>query len=334
MTDGDSPSGVHELDEREPDAEETSPAEADHEDELDPDASTQEGEAEGGEEGDEADAEELDASETDADKDEAAPADAPVLADDTHVIEWTDNGETHQATVADLKRLAGQESSLTRRSQSLAEQTQLNVNYGAQYRAFLTGRRQILESRLEPYANVDWEAAIRDSPPETVNAARADIAAVQQELSILDADANSFLQQEQEFRRQELLAKAPEVQAILQHEIPNWGDARYNQLRAYAQSQGLPQTEVDMIIHPGVLKMIDKALRWDDAMKARTKGRPKPKSAAKASPKARRAASRLPAGTPKGTPALDRQRESALTHRRNTEETAAAFEEQILARDR
>jgi hypothetical protein len=88
-------------------------------------------------------------------------ADAPVEASDDALVKLTVDGEEIKIPVKDLKRLYGQEASLTRKSQEVAERRKFAEDEGARY---VVATQKLIEKateRFKPYAQIDWAIAAK-----------------------------------------------------------------------------------------------------------------------------------------------------------------------------
>ena len=117
--------------------------------------------------------EETDPEETDDDQeeDDDEAVEAEVLADDAEV-EITVDGETHRASVADLKRLYGQEASLTRKSQAVSQQRKQAEDAMQRSDALLQAMLSRAEERFKPYSEVDMLLASKTMDAEDFAALR------------------------------------------------------------------------------------------------------------------------------------------------------------------
>lgn len=215
--------------------------------------------------------------EDDADEEEAEEeAEAEGVTDET-LIEISIDGETKQASVKDLKRLYGQEASLTRKSQEVAtkrkEAEEALVNADNTYRTLM----ERAEARFKPYSELDMLVASRNLSNEDFTQLRQDAKAAEDDLKFLTEEANSFYQNAQGNAQAQLQAQAKECSRVLEQDIEGWGNDLYNDIRSYAVKQGLPQDQVDKYVDPGVIKILNKARMYDE-LKA-TAGTKKAKAA-------------------------------------------------------
>ena len=224
--------------------------------------------------------------EDDADEEEAEEeAEAEGVTDET-LIEISIDGETKQASVKDLKRLYGQEASLTRKSQEVAtkrkEAEEALVNADNTYRTLM----ERAEARFKPYSELDMLVASRNLSNEDFTQLRQDAKAAEDDLKFLTEEANSFYQNAQGNAQAQLQAQAKECSRVLEQDIEGWGNDLYNDIRSYAVKQGLPQDQVDKYVDPGVIKILNKARMYDE-LKA-TAGTKKAKAVTSTGPKSKK----------------------------------------------
>lgn len=220
--------------------------------------------------------------EDDEGDEEDTEEEAEGITDET-LIDILIDGEAKQASVKDLKRLYGQEASLTRKSQEVAtkrkEAEEALVNADHTYRTLM----ERAEARFKPYAELDMLVASRNLSNEDFTQLRQDAKAAEDDLKFLREEANSFYQTANSNAQAQLQAQAKECSRVLEAEIEGWGNDLYNDIRAYAVKQGLPQDQVDKYVDPGVIKILNKARMYDE-LKA-TAGTKKAKAVAATGPK-------------------------------------------------
>ena len=226
-----------------------------------------------------ADIEEIDAEETDnpeeeeteqddedaeetEDEDEADDKEAEGVSDDTEV-EVTVNGKTQLHSVGSLKRLAGQEAAITQKSQQVATQRKvLDDAIGKNHLAF----QKMLEKaneRWKPYSEVDMLVAAKAMETEDFAALRKEAEEAYNDLRFLNEEADAFYKNVQEQQQSQLQEAAKECVKVLAEDIPDWDNKLYNDIRTYAVSQGLDETEVNNYVDPAVIKILNKARLYD-----------------------------------------------------------------------
>ena len=203
-------------------------------------------------------AEEEDEPEEDQEDDETSVE----LSEDA-LVEVQVDGETQQVSLKSLKRLHGQEASLTRKSQEVAakrkEAEEALAKTDISYRKLL----ERAESRLKPYAEVDMLVASRQMSTEDFAAFRKEAKAAEDDLKFLKEEADAFYKEATDNRQKQLQQAATECVKVLEENLEGWGNELYNDIRSYAVSQGLPQEQVDQYVDPQVIMILNKARLYD-----------------------------------------------------------------------
>lgn len=215
---------------------------------------------------DEADDEESDADPEESEDDEGEPKPkAKKLASDDDEVTITVDGKEVRASVKDLKRLYGQEASLTQKSQSLAEQRKAVETQGLYIARVLQTRYEAAQAKVAKFKDVDLFRASRELEPDEFDALRAAKEGAESELNALEREGQEFLKHTQATRATMLREQAKESLKIITREIPEWNDEVYGKVRTYAVSQGMDADTVNEIVDPGAILMIHKAMKYDEA---------------------------------------------------------------------
>lgn len=191
------------------------------------------------------------------------------LSDDT-LVEITVDGESKQASIKDLKRLYGQEASLTRKSQEAASQRKLADDQLQKADASLQAMLSRAQERYKPYSEVDMLVASKQMDAESFTALRSEAKQAEDDLKFLSEEADqfySFVKQQQAESKQ---SEAKECIKVLQREIPDWNNDLYNDIRSYAIGQGLPEEAVNQYSDPNVIMLLNKARLFDQTKKVAT----------------------------------------------------------------
>lgn len=179
------------------------------------------------------------------------------------LVEISVDGETQQVSLKSLKRLHGQEASLTRKSQEVAarrkEADEALSKADISYRKLL----ERAESRLKPYAEVDMLVASRQMSTEDFAAFRKEAKAAEDDLKFLKEEADVFYREANASRQEQLQKAANECVKVLEDNLEGWNNEMYNDIRSYAVSQGLPQEQVDQYVDPQVIMILNKARLYD-----------------------------------------------------------------------
>ena len=214
---------------------------------------------------------ELEQDETDTeDTDEDSDEDAMQLAGDDDVVEITVDGKVVQHSVGALKRLAGQEASLTRKSQETASKRKeaddaINKNHTV-FQSLLAKA----EEKYKPYSEVDMLLASKTMEADDFALLRKEAQDAGNELKFLQEEADKFYQDVQAQNQKAMQDAAKEAVEVLQNDIPDWSNDLYNDIRAYAIEQGMDEATVNTIVDPTAIKILHKARLFDQGKQVAT----------------------------------------------------------------
>jgi len=184
------------------------------------------------------------------------------LTDET-LVEIPVNGEIKQASIKELKRLYGQEASLTRKSQETAakrkEAEDIIQKTSMSYQKLI----ERAEARFKPYSEVDMLVASRQMDADDFAQLRKEAQDAESDLKFLREESDAFFKQAQADYNKQHQAAAQECVRVLQDNLPDWGNDLYNDIRSYAVSVGLPQDQVDQYVDPNVIMILNKARLYD-----------------------------------------------------------------------
>lgn len=254
---------------------EETPSEADEdENDLTEDDETETDPEEGSDDEDEEDGE----GESEDDK-----AKAKVAEDDAEVV-LTVDGEERRVSVKDLKRLYGQEASLTRKSQEVAAAKKEADEHRDRHATALSTMLDKAREAYEPYSNIDWELARNELDKDEFSALRKDAKAKFDTYKYLATELDQTMKVQKEQQHKENVERAKKaVEAFKdpesKHHIPNWSPDTWNQIRSFGIDAGLEPELVDALTDPAAIKLIHDAMQFRTAKKVATK------KVAKASPK-------------------------------------------------
>jgi len=214
---------------------------------------------------------ELEQEDDDQDTNDDETTEDTQLAADDAVVEISVDGKVVQHSVADLKRLAGQEAALTRKSQETAsKRKEAEDAIGKNHAVFQTLLAKA-EERYKPYAEVDMLLASKTMDAEDFAALRREATEVTNDLKFLQQEADSFYAEIQKNQQQTMQDAAKECIRVLEEKIPNWNDELYSDIRKYAVSQGLNEADVNTYVDPNVLMLLNKARLFDQGKQVATK---------------------------------------------------------------
>ena len=193
---------------------------------------------------------------------EASEEEFEELTDET-LVEIPVNGEIKQASIKELKRLYGQEASLTRKSQETAakrkEAEDIIQKTSMSYQKLI----ERAEARFKPYSEVDMLVASRQMDADDFAQLRKEAQDAESDLKFLREESDAFFKQAQADYNKQHQAAAQECVRVLQDNLPDWGNDLYNDIRSYAVSVGLPQDQVDQYVDPNVIMILNKARLYD-----------------------------------------------------------------------
>ena len=258
--DGENLSEVEDEDSTPEEVEETDFEEGDFEDddleeEVEDDTDPEEDEAEEYEDDDEEEAEEDETEETS-------------VVSDGDLVEINVKGENKQVSVKDLKRLYGQEASLTQKSQDLAAQRKVAEQEFAKTQMAYQKMLERAEARLAPYSEMDMLLAAQQMDAETFAQLRQDARQAEEDVKFLKEESQSLLGELQSNQQQAMQKAAQDCVRVLEEQLPEWGNELYNDIRSYAVKSGLPQEQVDQYTDPTVIMLINKARLYDESKKS------------------------------------------------------------------
>lgn len=172
--------------------------------------------------------------------------------------------------MADLKRLYGQEASLTRKSQAVSQQRKEAEDAMRRSDALLQAMLQKAEDRFKPYSEVDMLLASKTMDAEDFAALRKEAQAASEDVRFLREEADAFYGEIQKQQQEAQKKAATEAVKVLQEAIPEWSNDTYADIRSYAVAQGLDTDQVNMIVDPAVIQIINKARLFDQGKRVAT----------------------------------------------------------------
>jgi hypothetical protein len=220
--------------------------------------------------------------ETESDEDEATDKDAKedksdkksyVDSEDTYVKVKVGE-EEKEVSVKDLKRLYGQEASLTRKSQEVADQrkavdTQLATNVAA-----LNVMLEKAKAKAAPYQNIDWLAVSKnpDISAAEASALRDEAKAAFDDVSFFEKDLGTLMTTIGEKTKAATVAQAKVCIEALSTpgtddkpnplHIEGWNDKVYDDLRSFARELGADAKDVNAMVDPVAFKVLHMAMQF------------------------------------------------------------------------
>ena len=214
---------------------------------------------------------EVEVEENDDEEDE----EAEVITDDEHLVEVLVDGEVKKASVRDLKRLYGQEASLTKKSQQTAKQRK-EADEAIQKTSVVMQRLiEKAQEAYKPYEDIDMLVASQEMTREDFASLRKESKLAKDNLDFLTQEAEQFYSEIQAQHQANLNEAATQAVKVLREDIPDWSNAMYDEIRQYSVSEGLPEQMVNTIVDPVVIKLLNKARLYDQGKKVATKKKAK-----------------------------------------------------------
>jgi hypothetical protein len=216
------------------------------------------------EESDDDDSDDSEDEEEEGGDDEEDPA--PEI-DDEATVKVKLGEEEKTFTVAELKRLAGQESALTTRSKQLHEQRRAVESQGLYVANLLQQRHERAKAQAEKYAKVDLYKASRELDDDDFEALKSAKENADSELQAIEREGHEFMKRVQDHRAKTVRDRAQESLRVIQERIPEWNDELYGNIRQFAVKQGMSVEEVNEVVDPAAITMMHKAMLYDQAQK-------------------------------------------------------------------
>jgi hypothetical protein len=203
----------------------------------------------------------------DSDTEDTEEKPAAKVAEDDAEVSYTVDGVEHKASVKELKRLAGQEASLTRKSQEVAAKTKEVEDVRSLHIAALNTLVQRAEDAYKPYAEIDWLVASKEMTPEDFAAVRAEAQNSYANYKFLTEELGGQMQAVADESTKSFQVKSTECIATLTDPttgIEGWGEPMYNEVRDYAVKSGLKVAVFNQITDASAIKLIHKAMSFDN----------------------------------------------------------------------
>jgi hypothetical protein len=189
-------------------------------------------------------------------------------SDETYVKVKIGDDE-HEVKVSDLKRLYGQEASLTRKSQEVAEiRKTVEADQAKNIAAYDVMLKRATE-RANQYRELPWTQLMKDPnvPADQLAALQAEATKALEDETFLKNELDGFMQK---VSAEQLKARQTSARDCLQaintpdspHHIKGWNEALYNDIRAFATEQGLDKEMVNNLTDPGAFKILHMAMQF------------------------------------------------------------------------
>lgn len=221
------------------------------------------------------------------DEDDENEGDKPTVEiKDEHKVKVSVDGEEREFTLGALKRLAGQEASLTRKSQAVAAKTKEVETQGAVILAQSQALLDRAKARFEPYSKLDLLAASKDPniSAEELVAVRNAAQAAYEDVQYLEQETGRVAEALRNQARKDLMEQAQESIKVLsdpEKGIEGFSQQMYGEICSFAVESGLPQEIVNDLVNPAAIKLINMARLYAKGQKTVTNAKPDKKKAPK-----------------------------------------------------
>jgi len=192
--------------------------------------------------------------------------------DDGHFVKIKVGDEDKEVSVKDLKRLFGQEASLTQKSTEVANARKAAETEAEKYVTSLSVLLNRATEKANPYRNIDWMAVSKDPniSAEAASALRAEAQRALDDETFLGQSLNGFMAEVQTKQAAERAESAKSCIKALKTEptaeapnpvfIKNWSDKTYDDVRSFGVAMGLSQDTVNKLTDPVAIKMMHMAM--------------------------------------------------------------------------
>ncbi len=199
-------------------------------------------------------------------EDEDKPAAKKYAEGDTYV-KFTVDGKEQEFAVKDLTRLAGQEASLTRKSQEVAAQRKTVDEQGAKYLVGLNAVLEKAKERAKPYLDLDFLVVAQQVSPEDLAVLRKDAQRAFEEVNFYEKELDGFMGEVAKRQQDEQVTSAREAIKVLtgpvdKGGIEGWNDKVYDDTRAFAIKEGLNAGLVNGLTDPAAIKLLHMAMQF------------------------------------------------------------------------
>ena len=194
-------------------------------------------------------------------------------APDDYVTQIKVGEDIHEVSVADLKRLYGQEKSLTQKSQQVSEQRKSLDTEVERTQAAYGVLLQKAQEKLQPYTDIDMLVASKQMNDDEFAQLRKEAQSAYDEYNFLAQEAGKFHENLKQAREKEIAKQAAEAHKTLKADIPEWNEDLYNAVRDWGATQGLDRDALNNLVDPAAIKVLLKAMKYDRSKKVAVKKR-------------------------------------------------------------
>jgi hypothetical protein len=207
-------------------------------------------------------------------EDEEKPASKKYADDEGTYVKVKVGDEEHEVAVKDLKRLFGQEASLTKKSQEVAAKTKVAEENSAKALATLDIMVKRAQEASKPYRDLNWAGLMKDPnvSAEMLSALQADAKAAMDNETFLTSQLDGLMKhvREQQATTHREAATAA-IKSLTTEGSPNyikgWNNDLYNNIREFAVTQGMDGGIVNALTDPSAFKLLHMAMQFHKGSK-------------------------------------------------------------------
>jgi hypothetical protein len=210
-----------------------------------------------------------DADEAPAEKPEAEGDDAAAEGDGAKgaFVKIKVGDEEHEVPVEKLTRLYGQEAALTKKSMEVAEQRKAAEADLAKQTAATAALLERARSRYEPYSKLDFHLLATQLEASDYTALRQSAQAAWEDVQFLERHVDGFMTAVKEKQTNERVERAKECLKVLSGPadkggIEGWSQKVYDDIRAFAITEGAPTEVINELVEPWAIKLIHNAMQY------------------------------------------------------------------------
>lgn len=207
---------------------------------------------------------------------ETEEKDQKSYASDETFVKLKVDGKEVEASVKDLKRLYGQEQSLTRKSQEAAETKKKAEETAVKHMAGLEKLLERAKEQAAPYASINFLALTKDPNVSSEELSALSDAATRafENVRYLEQELDGVIRTTQAERQQQMMIQARETIKILTDPktgIPGWNEQMYNDIRKFAVDTGMNEQVVNEMVDPVAFKVLHMAMQYQKGKSALSK---------------------------------------------------------------
>ncbi len=200
--------------------------------------------------------------ETSEEQEEEPVEEEVAILEDDAVVQVTVDGKTEEVSVKSLKRLHGQESSLTKKSQEVSNQRKEAEEAVNEANFVMQNMLKRAEERFKPYSEVDYLLASKTMEADDFALLRQEATQAESDLKFLRQEADTLYNKFKEKNVAQQRENAKNCIEVLERDIPDWSPDLYDQIRKFSIDSGLPEEQVNNYADPVVLKLLHQSMLY------------------------------------------------------------------------